>query len=132
MALTGSFTASNTYSPVWYGMRGSFTIGITISAGSNSITLEQEIGGAWYTKGSAKTATGLTQLSPITDYVPGTRFRLNCGTFQTGPVTYQVDGDILGDASSAQSGGIEADSWLTEDGQALLLEDQQFWLLEAA
>ena len=131
MALTGSFTATG-YSPVWYGMRGSHSVGITISAGSNSITIEQEIGGVWYTKGSAKTATGMTHQVPGVDFATGTRFRLNCGTFNTGPVTYQIDGDILGDASEAQSGGIEPDSWLTEDGQALLLEDQQFWLLEAA
>lgn len=132
MALTGSFSASSQYSPVWYGMRGGCSVGISITTGTNSLTLEQEIGGVWYTKGAAKTATGMTHLVPGTDYAPGTRFRLLCGTFDTGPVTYQVEGDILGDASSAQSGGVHADSWLLEDGQALLLEDQQFWLLEAA
>lgn len=132
MALSGSFTASGQYSPVFYGMRGSCSIGITISAGSNSITVEQEIGGVWYTKGAAKTATGMTHMVPGTDYAPGTRFRLNCGTFNTGPVTYQVDGDIIGDAASAQSGGIHADSMLTEAGDAILLENGDFLLLEAA
>lgn len=132
MAQTGSFTATGQYSPVFTPMRGSVEIGITITAGTNSLLLEQNIGGTWYTVGSAKTATGRTHLTANTDYKPGLPMRINGGTFDTGPITYQIDGDILGDAAEAQAGGIEPDSALDESGVPLMLEDGTFMLLEAA
>lgn len=129
--LDGSFAATGS-SPSWYAVLGGFSVGITITAGTNSLTLEQEIGGAWFTKGSAKTATGVTDLIANVDYRPSTKFRLTCGTFNTGPVTYTVQGDIFGmsviedlglpleDSFMLQSG---VDSWLLENGDQWLLEN---------
>jgi hypothetical protein len=132
MAQTGSFTATGQLSPVFTPMRGGIEVGITIGGGTNSLTLEQNIGGTWYTVGSAKTATGRTHLTAGSDYVVGLPMRINGGTFDTGPITYQIDGDLIGDFSQAQLGAVAADSWQLEDGEAWLLEDGTYWLLEAA
>ena len=129
--LNGAFTTTGT-SPVFYGMRGGFAIGITITAGTNSLTLEQEIDGAWYTVGSAKTATGRTQLLAGVDYTAGGQFRINCGTFQTGPVTYAIAGDIIGVAVNEDLGLILDDSMLLENDDPLWTEGSVFINLEAA
>lgn len=129
--LNGSFTGTGS-SAEWYALRSGFAVGITISAGSNSLTLERELDGSWYTIGSAKTATGLTNLIGGVDYVPGSRFRLTCGTFNTGPVTYAISGDIVGAAVIEDMGLILEDTLLLEDGDPLLRENSEYLALEAA
>ena len=130
--LNGQFTATGS-SPSWYGMRGGFALGITIVAGSNSLTLEQEIDGTWYTVGSAKTTSGRTQLIAGVDYTAGALFRLTCGTFATGPVNYAVQGDIVGVNVVEDLGLIVEDTYLLESGvDSWLFENSNQWLLENA
>lgn len=127
----GSITGTGSTSS-WYAGRGGFDLAITITAGTNSLTLEQEMDGSWYTVGSAKTATGLTHLTPYDSYTPGSLFRLTCGTFDTGPVTFAVTGDIFGAAVVEDLGLILEDTLLLENGEPLLRENSEYLALEAA
>ena len=129
MALSGAFTATGQYSTVWYGMGGGFDVGVTITAGTNALKIEQEIGGVWYTVGSAITATGRVHKAHEIDYAAPSRFRLNGGTFDTGPITYQIEGDILAPEITSDS---VFWSILLETGDDLLLESGEYWLLESA
>lgn len=128
--LDGSFTDTGS-SPTFYAGRSGFSIALTMT-GTNSVTIEIEINGSWYTVGDAITASEARQFVAGSDYVPSTRFRITCGTHDTDPITYAVTGDVFGDAVLADIGGIIPDGWLLEDGTALLLETGDFWLLEAA
>ena len=129
--LDGSFTDTGT-SPAWYAGRGGFSIGLTM-AGTNSVTVEQEVGGTWFTYGTAMTATGTRHYQPGVDYTPSTRFRLNCGTHDTDPLTYVASGDIFG-ASVVEDLGLPLeDSFMLENGvDSWLLESSDQWLLENA
>lgn len=132
MAFSHSFSATGT-SPEFYGLRGGFDWAVTRpGAETISLTLEQEINGAWYTKGSAVSTSVGTRISHGVDYTAPCRFRINCGAFDTSAIAISVVGDIVGDAVMSDLGAIIPDSWLLEDGTALLLETGDFWLLEAA
>lgn len=111
-------------------MRGGVDIGISIAAGTNSLTVEQNIGGVWYTVGSAKTATGRTRLSDKVDYTAPARMRVVCGTFDTGPVTYAIEGDVVGPGLSMLDAGVATRR--TEAGEARQLEDGRYRILENA
>jgi hypothetical protein len=128
--LDGSFTDTG-QSATWYAGRSGFSVALTMT-GTNSVTLEKEIGGSWFAVGSAITSTEGRQFVSGSDFVPSTKFRLNCETHDTEDIDFVVQGDIFGDAVLADIGGIIADAWLLEDGTMWLLEDGSSWLLEAA
>lgn len=125
-----AFTASGQRSSEFYGMRGGVDVGIMIDAGSNSLTLEQNIGGVWHTIGAAKTATGRTHLTSGVDYAAPALMRLVCGTFATGPVTYAIEGDVIGPGLSMSGVGVGGRE--LETGEARQLENGQYRLLEDA
>lgn len=128
--LNGSFTDVGS-SPEWYGLRGGFSIAMTMT-GTNSVTLEKEIDGSWFTVGTAKTATGQTTLIHGVDYMAPGRFRLTCGTHDTVALPYSIVGDIVGAAVIEDMGLILEDTLLLEDGDPLLRENSEYLALEAA
>lgn len=129
--LDGSFTDIG-LSPAWYAGRSGFSIGLTMT-GTNSVTIEQEIGGAWYTIGTAITATTARHYMPGVDYTPSARFRINCGTHDTDPITYVVQGDIFGANVTEDMGLPLEDSYMLENGvDSWLLESGSQWLMENA
>ena len=97
------------------------------------MSLEQEIDGAWYTVGDVKTATGLINRIAGVDYTAGALFRITCSAFQTGPVTYAVQGDIVGPAVTEDMGlPLDEDIFMLETGtDTWLLENSTQWLLES-
>lgn len=125
-----AFTASGQKSSEFFAMRGGVDIGIKIDAGTNSLTIEQLIGGLWYTVGAAKTATGRTHLTAGVDYAAPAAMRLVCGTFDTGPVNYAIEGDVVGPGLTMVDAGIG--SRRLETGDARQLENGQYRLLEDA
>lgn len=125
-----AFTASGQKSSEFYAMRGGVDVGITIDAGTNSLTLEQSVGGKWYTVGAAKTATGRTHLTSGVDYASPALMRLVCGTFDTGPITYAIEGDVVGPGLTMIDAGLSTRR--TEGGEARQLENGQYRLLENA
>jgi hypothetical protein len=130
--LDGSFTGDSQTSPVWYGGRGGFQIGIAIAGGTNSLTIEKEVGGAWYTYGDAITASVARTYMPGVDYTPSQRFRIVCGTHDTLDITYAVQGDIFGPTVVEDLGLILEDTLLLENGEPLLRENGEYLALEAA
>jgi hypothetical protein len=69
-----------------------FDIGLTMT-GSNSVTIERQLGAAWYTVGSAVTSTGTVS---VATYEKPAKFRLNCGTFDTADITGFIGGNVIG------------------------------------
>lgn len=125
------FTAANQYSDEFLGGRFGFDIGFTIDAGSNSLTVEKEVAGVWYTYGAAITTTGtMRHYAANVDYTPGQRFRVKCGTFDTGPVYADVDGDIIGPEITQLNAGDAGR--LTEDGDDRVVESGDYRILEDA
>ena len=108
-----------------------FTIALTVT-GTNSVTLEREVDGSWFTVGAAKTATGQTTLIHGVDYTAPGRFRLTCGTHDTDPLPYSIVGDIVGAAVIEDLGLILEDTLLLENGEPLLRENSEYLALEAA
>lgn len=132
MAFSHSFSATGK-SPTFYAGRGGFDFAVNRpGAETIAITLEQEIGGNWFTKGSAVSTSVNTRINPIEDYTPSGRFRLSCDTFDTSAIVVDVEGDVFGDAVTASLGGVIPDAWLLEDGEQWLLETGETWLLENA
>lgn len=129
--LNGSFTGTGS-SPTFYAGRGGFDVGITITSGTNSLTIQREIDGSWYAIGAAITSTGARHLAANVDFTAGNLLRVTCGTFDTGPVTYAVSGDIFGASVVEDLGLILEDTLLLENGEPLLRENSEYLALEAA
>lgn len=90
MAILITISATGT-SDAFTVMGNGFDLGLTMT-GTNSVTVEQDIGGAWYTVGSAITTTGGTSVTANSR--PAT-FRLNCGTFDTSDITGAIEGNVV-------------------------------------
>lgn len=126
-----SFTASGQVSPPFVGLRGGFDIRVTIGGGTNSLYIQKLVDGVWGNYGAEITASVVRRMVPVTDYtLGGGPFRISCPTFDTGPVTWGCDGDVVGPEIGAQQ--TMAGSRKLESGDERLLEDGSYRLLEDA
>lgn len=97
---------------------GDFMVAVNITTGTNSITLEEEIGGegVWQIL-ATYTANTIANFERFA----GGRFRWNCGTFDTGPVRCTAKGRELSGTSGFSGGPIyELYDLLDHNGDEIL------------